>query len=97
MKLFLFVIFVLVDLQTKALARAKGGGEDGELSNTILAIFKPMIYFYTALYVMLSMRANPLRGRGLGPGNLDSFGPQPNGTRLMARCHLTGPNTNSLL
>jgi hypothetical protein len=30
-------------------------------------------------------------GRGLGPGNLEFFGPQMHGTRLSARCHFSGP------
>ncbi len=34
-------------------------------------------------------------GRGLGPGNLEFFGPQ-NSTRLSARCHFTGPKKLSI-
>ena len=44
--------------------------------SSLLAIYGPMIY--TGPYLMLLMRANPLRGqveRGLGPGNQDLFGP----------------------
>jgi hypothetical protein len=52
--------------------------EDSSLRNSneeterpsILAIYRPMIY--TILYVMLLMRAI---GKGVGPENLDFFGP----------------------
>jgi hypothetical protein len=40
-----------------------------------------------ALYVMLLLRANPLRGKweGLGPGNRDFFGPCEMGYRAVRR------------
>ena len=58
----------------------------------ILAIYGPMIY--TALYVMLLMRANPLLGQ-VGEGWLwkSRLFWAPNGT---ARCHFTGPKKVSI-
>jgi hypothetical protein len=48
---------------------------------------------YTALFIMFWMHAYPLLGEegwGLGHGILKFFW-APNGTRLLVRCHFTGP------
>jgi hypothetical protein len=51
----------------------------------IIAIYGPMIY--TAPYILLLMRVNPLRrqvGGGFSPGNQDFFGPR----EMAGDCHL---------
>ena len=45
-------------------------GKNNSYKGTVIAIYGPMIY--TALYVMLLMRANPLRGKVVGGRVLES-------------------------
>ncbi len=52
---------------------------------------------YTAMCIIFWMCAYPLLGKweGVGPWNSRVFW-APNGTRLLARCHFTGPKNSQI-